>query len=325
MIDFSCPRCGAIYHADEGHVGKQIRCTRPACHELISVDRRDGHYNYSDQQPQKEAKQQSTVASGNQEYRHSSARRHRIGKRHLIFASIACLLFVGAAAGYYFRLRQEARRSSGSAAVDLSSGLVETTGSVGVGGGQDSQPSSVAKTNADNPFYPPQSPSSPFYSGSPAPTEIPSRPTKSAKRETHEAPPRSLPTGTRIIPDQATSGDGQLEAVNGTGQDAHVMIVDTTSQTRVRDVSVQANSSFLFEHLDPGSYSVVFATGEDWDQLAEHFNRDASYFEVGTILLFRQDETSYERHTITLNTVPHGNVQRRRISEAEFHALSGKQ
>jgi len=31
-------------------------------------------------------------------------------------------------------------------------------------------------------------------------------------------------------------------------------------------------------HLDPGDYIVRFATGIDWDDTGERFNRSASYF-----------------------------------------------
>jgi hypothetical protein len=139
-----------------------------------------------------------------------------------------------------------------------------------------------------------------------------------------QTPARSLPTGTRIIADRATTGDGQLEAINGTPSDACVMVVDPRTQRRVREISVQAESSFLLEHLDARDYEIVFATGKDWDSQAERFTRDASYFEFGKTLEFRQDATTYQRQTITLNAVRDGNVPRRSITEAEFHALSGQ-
>jgi len=106
------------------------------------------------------------------------------------------------------------------------------------------------------------------------------------------------------------------------------MVVDTRTHKRVREIFVQAEATFLMEQLDPSQYEIVFATGKDWNQQAERFNRNASYFEFGKTLSFTQyqtsDELHYERHTITLNEVPHGNVPRHHITEAEFHALSGE-
>jgi hypothetical protein len=147
----------------------------------------------------------------------------------------------------------------------------------------------------------------------------------------HEAAPKrdplpahSLPTGTRIIADQATSGSGELEAVNGTVFDACVIVVNPNTEERVRQRYIKAQDSFSLDHLDPGNYRVVFATGVDWDDARERFNRQASYFEFGKLLSFHEDSGSYERHTITLNPVPDGNVSARSISEAEFHALAGR-
>jgi hypothetical protein len=102
------------------------------------------------------------------------------------------------------------------------------------------------------------------------------------------------------------------------------MVVDTRTHKRVREISVQAESSFLMERLDPGEYDIVFATGRDWNDQAEKFNRDGSYFEFGKRLAFTQNSTTYERQTITLNPVRDGNVPRRPITEVEFHALSGE-
>jgi hypothetical protein len=136
-------------------------------------------------------------------------------------------------------------------------------------------------------------------------------------------PAVSLPTGTRIIADQATAGRGELEAINGTGFDACVIVLDVNTHERVRKVYIRSQDSFTLDHLNPGNYQILFATGTDWDNTGEHFNRDASYFEFEKVLSFREEDRSYEKHTITLHSVPNGNVHARSISESEFHALTG--
>jgi hypothetical protein len=144
--------------------------------------------------------------------------------------------------------------------------------------------------------------------------------------DTYEAslPANSLPTGTRIIADQAVAGKGELEAINGTGFDACVIVLDFDTRERIRKIYIRSQDSFTLVHLTPGNYKVLFATGIDWDNSGEHFNRDASYFEFGKVLSFREEDRSHEKHTITLNPVANGNVHARSISEAEFHALTGK-
>ena len=40
MIDVSCRHCGAVYHSEESHIGKQLRCARCGC--LVSIVRAEG-------------------------------------------------------------------------------------------------------------------------------------------------------------------------------------------------------------------------------------------------------------------------------------------
>jgi hypothetical protein len=110
-------------------------------------------------------------------------------------------------------------------------------------------------------------------------------------------------------------------AINGTGVDACVIVVDSNTREKVRKVYIKSQDSFTLGHLSPGNYNILFATGVDWDNTSEHFNRNASYFEFGKVLSFKEEGSSYEQHTITLNPVANGNVHARSISEAEFHAL----
>lgn len=304
MIDFSCRRCGAVYHADEAHLGKQIRCTASNCGEIVTVAWQDGRYATSGQQIQKETSRASHIVGGEAPNNSSPVRRPANRKLRLALSCGVVLLSLGAVTGYYSNILLHRAKPRPKAVVRLSPRGVEGISSRAIA--DDSRPS---KTDgfADLGFIPSKN----------EPTAPPSR-----SPETDE-PARSLPTGTRIIPDEATSGEGELESVNGTPLDACVMVVNSRTQKRVREIFVRAGASFLMEHLDPGDYTVVFATGMDWDNEGERFNREPSYFEFGKTLSFTQDETSYERQTITLHTVPHGNVPRRRISEAEFHALSG--
>lgn len=90
-------------------------------------------------------------------------------------------------------------------------------------------------------------------------------------------PPRSLPTGTRIIPDGATSGHGELTADNGNRLDACLVLIDAASGVRVRKIYIKAGDSFTLKNISPGNYRVYFAIGSDWDSSDNKFKRDASY------------------------------------------------
>ena len=140
-------------------------------------------------------------------------------------------------------------------------------------------------------------------------------------------PPKSLPTGTKLLEDRATGGNGELEAVNGTSYDAVVMVVDATSGTRYREVYIKTQDTLLMNRLDSGSYLVLFATGVGWNESTEQFERQAAYYQFGKTLAFEETNDlyaiHYEHHTITLHAVPRGNVRVKSLTLAEFHALSG--
>jgi hypothetical protein len=143
-----------------------------------------------------------------------------------------------------------------------------------------------------------------------------------------EVPDVSLPTGTQIMPEGATGGHGELEAVNGSHFDACVIVVNTISHQRVRDTYIKANARYTFMRLAPGQYQIVFATGLDWDPDAERFQRDASYFGFDRMLTYNETRVErqiiYTTYSITLNPVFGGNVRSRPISEQEFHQLAGE-
>jgi hypothetical protein len=298
--------------ADESQIGKKVRCVKPGCEEIITIAWPDGRYTTSNQQIQTKGGQRSkrafieplrnlVVAFDRPKWKHS-----------FIFAVIFLLLV-----GIWFAWRNlgavnEASKPSSDNAVNLAPGDVEVTSAANEPVQQSTQLSSDNQAVA-----PPVT-----YYATPTTNRVMKAQTSSIQ-ERH-VPAYSVPTGTRLIEDQATSGKGLLKAINGTNLDSFVIVMDSTTQERMRVISVKAQDSFTFEHVSPGNYNVFFTTGLDWDKSRERFNRQASYFEFGKILSFEEDNHSYERHTITLNPVVDGNVRARPISETDFHSLTGK-
>jgi DNA-directed RNA polymerase subunit RPC12/RpoP len=133
---------------------------------------------------------------------------------------------------------------------------------------------------------------------------------------------RITPTGTRFMKDLATGGYGELKAINGTAFDACLIVMDGETQTRVRMLSIRAQDAYTLLQLHGGQYVVLFATGLDWDSSEEEFTQHASYTRFGKPLWFSETSTSYDKVTITLHTVPDGNVTPIPLSAAQFHAQS---
>jgi hypothetical protein len=133
---------------------------------------------------------------------------------------------------------------------------------------------------------------------------------------------RIMPTGTRFVKDLATGGYGELKAINGTTLDACLVVMDAKTQARVRMLSIRAQDAYTLLQLRSGEYVVLFATGLDWDSSEEEFTQRASYYQFGKPLWFSETSTSYDKMTITLHTVPGGNVTPIPLTPSQFHALS---
>ncbi len=311
MIDFSCPRCGAgPYHAEESHLGKKIRCTRSGCEETITIGWQDGRYTTTGQQikPKNQGQSKGVSIGGIR-----NSRLVFVGpkwSRGAVFASMALLLAGILFAWYYFA----APGNNPKSVLDMPTRQVSqplTEGQVDASNQEKSLTTGYLRNESIAPQNTKPLPRRKVNARTPNVQEIP-------------LPANSLPTGTRLIADQATSGSGELESINGTQFDACVIVLNNETMKRVRKVYVKSQDSFMMGKLNPGNYKVIFATCIDWDNQGERFNRESSYFEFGKVLYFREDGNSYEKHTITLNPVSDGNVRARKISEAEFHALAGK-
>lgn len=328
MLDFSCPVCGKQYHADDEHIGKSIRCNAPGCEEIITIAWQDGRYTTSAQQIETVNRRRSRWLDAirkNEVLLYKSKT-----NRGVVVAVVAVLLMGIGVVSYMHSVHRDSSKLKSEKPVTLSPD--EVAGSSAAPASASDQTSSGDQTTTFDTSTAVGLDDKPINLTIPV-EPIPARPIskqipKAVTAGIQETPrsANSLPTGTRIIDDQATTGRGELEAINGTGFDAcvFVFVLDSNTQKLIRKVYIKSQDSFTLGHLSPGNYNVLFATGIDWDNTGDRFNRNASYFEFGKVLSFEEDGSSYEQHTITLNPVANGNVHARSISEAEFHALIAK-
>jgi hypothetical protein len=334
MMDFSCPRCGAIYHAEEFHTGKRIRCGR--CDEIISIPSPDGSYKSSSHPLQTKNKWGSAAVSIFERWQHLGTGRIFSWKRVFSLAGLAIICIGILMIEYSPGVRdQERNKSQSSSEINTNRNSV----SAGASRPEDTE-NAQANYSADDVEVVPDaskrtlgiSPPRKSYSN---PTEdiLPtSEDARRSKIPVTTLPAKSLPTGSVCqLEDQDTSGLGELKATNGTQYDACVIVVDADARDRVRRVRdryIKAGDSYILDRLEQGNYRVLFATGVGWDEGTEQFSRNASYFDFGKILSFNEyresDQVHYGRHSITLNPVPNGNVRSKPLSATEFHALIGK-
>jgi hypothetical protein len=132
----------------------------------------------------------------------------------------------------------------------------------------------------------------------------------------------TLPNGQQIQPPTRTGGRSYLDVVNGTPRDAVVKLVDGRTNAVVRFVFVSANNRTRLGSIEPGTYRVRFATGQDWDSAAQRFRRDAAFTEFRDPFDFTETPTAggvrYTTGEITLNPVRGGNAPSNTIDESRF-------
>jgi hypothetical protein len=132
----------------------------------------------------------------------------------------------------------------------------------------------------------------------------------------------SPPTGTRIEQDVGEDGRGKLTVENGTDEDAVVRLSDATTDQTVRWFFVRAHTSAHLAHIPEGTDRLTFTTGLNWTESEDSFSWHPSYSEFERAFVYSEERDSEEVHfhsiSVTLHSVPAGNVKTRAISRQEF-------
>jgi hypothetical protein len=279
MIDVSCPICGERYHADDAHEGRSLRCWK--CAGIVPIER--SPLVIAVPSP-------TTTTTSNRQARKAPTRTSSKRRLWLTVASVIALVVGGSL--LWLNTRSDAdtgRRQQRPPEANL----------------PEFAPDSNVATAA---------PESPHVETGDAPAE--NAPPASRRAAVH------LPNGTRLAEDDTSSGSGILILKNGNDEDAVVRVIEQSTQRTCRWVYVSAERSVTLSSVDSGEYLLVFTTGTDWDDEETRFRQHATYQKMDRGIKFKEETTEagthYERHTVTLNPDPRGNIGIRQISEAEF-------
>jgi phage FluMu protein Com len=291
MIDVTCPQCGEVYHADPVHLGKRIRCTK--CGSLLPILGGGGTII-----------QNPPEANGVRQYQHRSEHRgaHPSPGRNAIglgFAVVVAVIAVGLIILWRYRNTHESTNPA------LSARTRESQTSSFTGGA-----TPVPSVNSDGLSVLGEIP---LGTGS---DDLPC----SQQEPTNY---RSMPNGSRIMPDVGTTGYGVLEVQNGTAEDAAVSLYDSATDEMVREVYIQARHSVRVKGIPKGTYELAYTKGLDWDNGGAIFRcGDPDYAQFARTFAFTeerdQERIRYRAITVTLHAVVGGNVRTRRISRQEF-------
>jgi hypothetical protein len=287
MIDVTC-QCGYVCHSEEKHVGKHLRCP-----------------NYGEPVPILDAPRaiaQPRAAPRPPHIKPRQPQAARLSDRSQLKYLVAAVLGMAALViGLFFHFRIPVTTQTGAANVsdtDTHTAVQQQTG--------DSQRGS-----------------------SPGLTVIGEEPLPTTDKQKQLADPRptqynSLPTGTRCEKDVGTDGHGKLTVENGTGEDAVVSLSegDADANQALRCFFVQAHSSAHVGQIPEGVYALTFTTGLNWVESEGAFSWHPSYSEFEHSFEFREERDSegvqYHSISVTLHSVPLGNVRTKTITREEF-------
>lgn len=270
MIDVACSQCSAVYHSDESHVGRNLRCTR--CGSMVPISF-----------PARNIVSQPTSTPSNQQV--DCAPNRTSGRSKSLYVAWVALGVILALGGVGLTLYF---RNSDSAKTVVAHQQPESSPEWTVVGEEPAPNSDKTPTLAD-----------------PRPTEY-----------------NSLPTGTRLERDVGTGGHGELKVENGNDEDAVVCLATSDSDETVRWFFVKAHSTARVRGIPAGNYQLTFTTGLNWIESEDSFTWHPTYSEFEHPVEFKEQRDSegiqYHSFSVTLHSVPFGNVHTRTITREEF-------
>jgi hypothetical protein len=293
MFTIQC-QCGEVFHADESHVGRAIRCWK--CGQILGIGSKPPT-------TYEEETSGSAKTKGRSEQQNQHKRLSR-RKKAIVYASagIGVLLLLLLAFS-------NSRSPWGGGAV-LRNGSAKT------------DPEKVTVTINE-----------PARSSTPPPPPLSAAPSKRLEVPIELEPvnPNRPRTGSTPFTGGIRSGKSEITVDNGTDTDAIVRVVRFRegNQQHVRNFYVRSQDRFVANLIPPGEYVLRVAFGTDWNSVSRKFNYRRSFAETQTFTIdearwtqTREDgevvRTRSSELSITLHKVPHGNFQSHPINEEEF-------
>lgn len=294
MLTIQC-QCGEVFHADEGHVGRAIRCRK--CGQILDI-RATSPTLCKEEPAARRAKTDGIIRQQNK------CKPLLRSKKTIAYAlvGIGLLLIV-------FFVFNSLRSPS-----DVETGLKMAQPKASTERGR------IAIED-------------PARSTAPAPQPMPRAPSRRSQVPIKLEPvnPNRLRTGSSPFAGGVRSGHSEITVDNGTDTDAIVRVVRFSggNQQKVRNFYMRSHDQFVANSIPPGEYVLRIAFGTDWNSDIRRFNFRKSFSETQTFTIEettwaedREDgevmHTRSSKLSITLHKVPHGNFKSHPINEDEF-------
>ena len=286
MIEVVCPRCARKHQAGEEHAGRMLRCAGCGDAVVIGTSRSNA------------APVLWTEEDGAVPLRPRAKTKFWRRKSKLVWGGALFSLLL--ASGLTAYLKQGSHDNSPSR--DLPSGA------------DSSSPTAPAIPLSKGEFETAPSSSGPFLA-------TPKQAKSECAGDIFDDVSRPA-NGQNIGAERDDEGLGQLRLINGTQSDAVVRVYRAASGVLSRAIYVRQGETAFVGRVSRGKYVVKVATGGKWSSQADDFEACVSYFKFAETYEFKEipkdGSTEYDQLTLTLHTVPNGNVEKTPITREEF-------
>lgn len=306
MIDVTCELCCAVYHSEEVHIGKHLRCTRCGCEvPILKVSRAIAQADNRvvtqpiPNSPSKQAKNQP---------RARVVRRSRTA--YFVAAACGFVLLVGSLLVIHFHGSADAAPTGTAKFSDIDQSAASQMQ------GRGSQSSAVENESSKLKIIGEES-----IPPEPKTTTLPTRGTRRSSAANDVRVPEgfeneqqpSLGNGAKLAPDVGLDGYGVLNVSNGTTQDAEIILYSVERDEQTLDRNVKAYNSLQIKGIPVGVYELKYAVGSSYYE----FERSFGYTEERTEDVDRV-HVNYKEISVTLHPVVGGNVRTIKIPRDKF-------
>lgn len=129
----------------------------------------------------------------------------------------------------------------------------------------------------------------------------------------------SLSNGTQISRNPSFfDGEGELTITNGTDDDAVIKIINSRTNTSVKEYYVRAHNGYTIRSIPDGTYNLLFSLGKNWDATINKFITCKSFSKFDDSFTFTTTTQKYMTYKISLNPVSGGTATTSNLNENEF-------
>jgi hypothetical protein len=285
MIDVRCVRCGTVYHAEEAHAGKVLRCVNSSCGDLVVVPR-TGRF-HGEIIAASHSRAMSRVDSSFWTFWARKPRRWIVlGLIALLVTAAAVIANLRFAPSHLFESAESRHGARSPLGVPLDGAEMKARSQFAVSSSQVGEanlgvvPDAKASINQHEPdifdVVAAQQAKSKLARNAKQSSERVKKTNASSVADAARFASPHL-SGDTLAGRAVMNGKGELVIKNQTDQDAVFLLIEDTTGSLMSKKFVAARGQTAFEGIEVGVYEVRETNGKYWNDDSDTFLVDAKY------------------------------------------------